>query len=136
MGVDLSNVHVTVDDLPQIELPNPMVVAIQGPIDSSITVKSPLPVIHLALDSLPTIQLGDVNLNMSIKEIPSIRAHLPADFCVGLSVMGMELLNVRLCGEAQVITEPYKPNPCEPCGSGAALDRYALAGVPRLVSNG
>jgi len=27
----------------------------------------------------------------------------------------MELLSVRLCGQAQVITEPYVPNPCE-CG--------------------
>jgi hypothetical protein len=21
-----------------------------------------------------------------------------------------------LCGEAQIITEPYRPNPCETCG--------------------
>ena len=48
-------------------------------------------------------------------EIP-IRGHLPADFCVGLSVFGIELMNVRLCGEAQIITEPYHPNPCEVCG--------------------
>jgi hypothetical protein len=29
----------------------------------------------------------------------------------------MELLSLRLCGEAQIITEPYEPNPCEICGS-------------------
>jgi hypothetical protein len=28
----------------------------------------------------------------------------------------MELMCVRLCGEAQMITEPYVPNPCERCG--------------------
>ena len=54
---------------------------------------------------------------MRIKEIPNIRAHLPADFSVGLSLMGMELMCVRLCGEAQVITEPYLPNACERCGA-------------------
>jgi hypothetical protein len=31
--------------------------------------------------------------------------------------MGLELMNVRLCGEAQIITEPYTPNPCETCGA-------------------
>jgi hypothetical protein len=36
--------------------------------------------------------------------------HLPADFKVGVAVLGLELLTVRLCGEAQVITEPYERN--------------------------
>jgi hypothetical protein len=31
----------------------------------------------------------------------------------------VELLSLRLCGEAQVITEPYHPNPCETCGREA-----------------
>jgi len=79
---------------------------------------------HINIDKLPKIQLGvdpltlnPVTLNLAITEIPSIRGHLPADFCVGLSVLGMELLSIRLCGEAQIITEPYKPNPCERCGT-------------------
>ncbi|HET7231290.1 MAG TPA: hypothetical protein VFJ16_14875 [Longimicrobium sp.] len=83
---------------------------------------NPLPVIHLSVDhidkiqvGLDKIQLGIDPLEIKITEIPKVRAHLPADFCVGLSVLGMELLNVRLCGEAQVITEPYEPNPCEVC---------------------
>jgi hypothetical protein len=81
-----------------------------------------LPDVHIDVDKLPKIQLGldpvtinPLDLNLSIKEIPNIRGHLPADFCVGLSIMGMELLSVRLCGEAQIITEPYIPNPCERC---------------------
>ena len=56
----------------------------------------------------------------SIDRIPDIRAHLPADFWVGLSLLGVELFRIRLCGEAQVITEPYRPNPCERCGTPSA----------------
>ena len=79
---------------------------------------------HINIDKLPKIQLGldpvslnPVTLNLAIKEIPNIRGHLPADFCVALSLLGMELLSIRLCGEAQIITEPYIPNPCERCGT-------------------
>jgi hypothetical protein len=81
---------------------------------------------HINIDKLPKIQIGvdpvsmhldPVDFNVSIKEIPSIRAHLPVDFNVGLSLLGMELMCVRLCGEAQVITEPYRPNFCERCGT-------------------
>jgi hypothetical protein len=74
--------------------------------------------VHIAIDSIPHIQLGidPLDLSLRIKEFPSIRGHLPADFSVGVSMLGMELLCVRLCGEAQIITEPYEPNPCEICG--------------------
>lgn len=87
----------------------------------------------LNIDKLPKIQLGvdPVNLNLAIKEFPALRVHLPADFRVGLSLLGMELLNIRLCGQAMAITEPYKPNPCEICGpadgaNGAGLQRLTL----------
>ncbi len=53
---------------------------------------------------------------MRVKEIPSVRTHVPALFSLGISVLGFELVCARLCGEAQVITEPYEPNPCEHCG--------------------
>jgi hypothetical protein len=75
-----------------------------------------LPEIHLSIDNIPKIQLGVDPVEIRLTEFPSIRGHLPADFNVGLSVMGFELMNVRLCGEAQIITEPYHPNPCEVCG--------------------
>jgi hypothetical protein len=80
---------------------------------------------HINIDHIPKIQIGvdpvtlhldPVEFSLSIKEIPSVRGHLPADFSVGLSLLGMELLCVRLCGEAQIITEPYRPDPCERCG--------------------
>ena len=54
---------------------------------------------------------------MRLKEIPSIRTHVPAYFTLGFSILGYELACARLCGEAQVITEPYDPNPCEHCGT-------------------
>jgi hypothetical protein len=93
-----------------------------------------VPDIHIDVDKLPKIQLGidpvtinPVDLNLSIKQIPNIRGHLPADFCVGIVVMGMELLSVRLCGEAQIITEPYVPNPCEQCFELPRTDNPRLA---------
>jgi hypothetical protein len=64
----------------------------------------------VAITSLP-----DVNLR--IREIPNIRAHIPANFRLGFSVFGIELAALNLCGEAQVITEPFVPNPCERCGT-------------------
>lgn len=63
-----------------------------------------------------TVTLNPIDLNLAIKEIPNVRGHLPADFSIGLSLLGVELLCMHLCGEAQVITEPYMPNPCEWCG--------------------
>jgi len=82
---------------------------------------------HIYVEKLPKIQLGvdpvtltltPVDVKLSLKEFPSIRGHLPADFSVGLSILGIELLSLRLCGEAQIITEPYVANPCEDCGTG------------------
>jgi len=113
----------------------PIHTMIDGPIDATVTVQA-IPVLHFAVDSLPVIQLGDVNLNMRIKELPSIRGHLPANFCVGLSVLGLELMNVRLCGEAQIITEPYVPNPCEVCGPPAFARDAALAPTLDMVAGG
>ena len=83
---------------------------------------------HIDIQNMPKIQIGldpvtidpitiePVDISVRIKEIPSVRAHIPALFTLGLSVLGYELICARLCGEAQVITEPYVPNPCEHCG--------------------
>ena len=84
--------------------------------------------ITLNIDRLPKIALGvdPVELSMRIKELPSMRVHLPADFRVGLSLLGMEMLTVRLCGQAMAINEPYVPNPCEQCGRAAVQDTPGL----------
>jgi hypothetical protein len=128
-----------------VDIPQPFVSTISGSLGSvgpvtvggslgavgPVTVAGIPDTFHLYLEkiALPKIQLGidpvtltvtPVDLNLSIKEIPRIRGHLPADFSVGLSILGMELLSLRLCGEAQIITEPYVPNPCETCGGQVA----------------
>lgn len=120
-------------------IPNPMTVnsnlsgAIGTALSGSLGAIGPITVagipstFHINVDALPTIQLGeitthskidpvDVTAHIAIEKIPDIRAHLPANFSVGLSLLGVELMCLRLCGEAQVITEPYLPNPCESCG--------------------
>lgn len=62
----------------------------------------------VAISALP-------DLNVRVKEIPSVRAHLPVNLRLGLSLLGIEVAALHLCGEVQVITEPYVRNPCE-CG--------------------
>ena len=73
--------------------------------------------VHLAgIPDSYTVSISSLpDLNMRIKEIPSIRAHIPASFRLGFSLFGVELASLNLCGEAQIITEPYVPNPCERC---------------------
>ena len=78
-----------------------------------------LPKIQVGLDPV-TLTVNPVDVGIRLEKIPDIRGHLPADFSVGLSLLGIELARVRLCGEAQVITEPYRPNPCEECGGERA----------------
>ena len=80
------------------------------------------------INSLPKIQIGmdpitlnPVDMSVRLKEIPSVRAHIPAVYTVGFSVLGLQLASIRLCGEAQVITEPYVPNPCEICGEAVPI---------------
>jgi hypothetical protein len=116
-------------------IPNPMTVnsKVSGSFGSvgPVTLAGLPDTYHLNVDTLPKIQLGtgddeikthstldplDVTTHVSIERIPDIRAHLPADYSVGLSLLGVELLCIRLCGEGQLITEPYHPNPCEVCG--------------------
>ena len=121
MGVDLSDVNVDLGG----SLGSVGPVTVAG-IPSSFTISiQSLPKVSLGIDpiTINKVQLGidpleikPVEMHMSIDKIPDIRAHLPADFHVGLSLLGMELMCVRLCGEAQMITEPYVPNPCERCG--------------------
>ncbi len=93
-----------------------------------------LPKIEIGVDPLKgtltlnpvTVNIPPIETSVSIKEIPSVRVHLPANYALAFSWFGFELAAVRLCGEGQVITEPYKPNPCEVCGAGSATS----AGMP------
>ncbi len=94
-----------------------------------------LPEFIARVKELPRIELGDINtnvrvtelprieidattkssLNISIKEIPDVRAHLPAHYNLGISLFGVEVINFSLCGESQIITEKYRPRRMELC---------------------
>jgi hypothetical protein len=142
-----------------VDIPQPFVSSISGSLGSvgPVTVAGSLGAIgpvtvagipdnfHIFVEKLPKIQLGvdpvtltlnPVDVNLSLKEFPSIRGHLPADFCIGFSIFGIELMSVRLCGEAQIITEPYVANPCEVCGPGelpspAPVPNPTVPGTPK-----
>jgi hypothetical protein len=121
LGVDIpTNYDVSVSVDPPFP---PMAITSVGPV-GPVTVAGIPDTFHIDIDKLPKIQIGvdpleikPVDVSLRLKELPSIRGHLPADFSAGLSVLGMELISLRLCGEAQIITEPFDPNPCEICGS-------------------
>jgi hypothetical protein len=75
------------------------------------------------ITQVPRLTLGidPVTINplevwLGLKEVPRIRVHLPANFSICLSLLGRELLALKLCGEGQVISEPYVPGPCEEYG--------------------
>jgi len=118
MGVDIPQPFHSVLDGPVTisGIPNAFDITVASLPTIHLAVDSPLPEIHLSIDKLPKVQLGVDPVEIRLTELPSIRGHLPADFCIGLSVLGLELMSMRLCGEAQIITEPYAPNPCEGCG--------------------
>ena len=77
--------------------------------------------------AIAPIEIKPIDFSFRLKELPSMRVHLPLNYCVGLALFGYEILSVRLCGEGQVITEPYVPNPCE-CGY-----QKTGIGIPMLV---
>jgi hypothetical protein len=62
-----------------------------------------------------TSRIEPMEVSLRVKEIPSVRVHMPMHYQLGFSVLGMEVLSLSLCGESMVITEPYQPNECELC---------------------
>lgn len=99
--IDLPTVDVDVGSLPDLTITE---VGAVGPVTLAGIPDS----YTVAISQLP-------DLNLRIREIPQIRAHVPANFRLGFSVLGVELAAIDLCGEAQIITEPYVANPCERC---------------------
>jgi hypothetical protein len=100
-----------------------------------------LPKIQIGLDPITfnpitvnPVSVNPLDVSVRLKEIPAIRGHIPANFTVGMSVLGLQLFSVRLCGEAQVITQPYVPNPCEICGTAGNIPILPTIGsVPGTV---
>ena len=132
---DLPTVDVDVLDLPTVD------VDVNSLPDLKITEIGPVgPVTLAGIPDHYTVAISSLpDLNLRIKEIPSIRAHVPANFRLGFSILGVELAALHLCGEAQVITEPYVPNPCERCGPSPkpSLEQVSdVAAVLRLKADG
>jgi hypothetical protein len=115
-----------------LEFENDLGVDLSG-IPSSYTINVPsIPKISVGLDPI-TVQpltIRPLDLTVRIREFPSIRAHLPANFTLAFGALGYELFCLRLCGEAQVITEPYDPNPCEDCEDERRVDRPPIDKQP------
>jgi hypothetical protein len=86
--------------------------------DLDITHIADIPKISIGLDPITVepLTINPLDVSVRLKEIPSIRTHIPANFAIGFSILGYDVACVRLCGEAQLITEPYHPSPCEICG--------------------
>jgi hypothetical protein len=85
----------------------------------------------ISLKQLPPIEIKPIDFSLRLKEIPSIRAHLPLDYKLGFSLLGRELACIHLCGQGQAITEPYVPYPCEP-----QPGRKMVADAPPLGEHG
>jgi hypothetical protein len=126
---ELPTVDVDVIDLPTVD------VDVNSLPDLKITEIGPMG--PLTLDGIPdhyTVNIASLpDLNLRIKEIPSIRAHIPANFRLGFSILGVELAALNLCGEAQLITEPYEPNPCERCGAPRSPNTQQLNDVSAVL---
>jgi hypothetical protein len=92
---------------------------IDGNIDANIDLTLPTEY-GISIHELPTInfniapiEIRPLEMSFRLKEVPSIRAHFPLDYKVCFGFLGIEIASVHFCGQAQVITEPYVPNPCE-----------------------
>ncbi|MEP7382429.1 MAG: hypothetical protein ABI910_12115 [Gemmatimonadota bacterium] len=118
---DLPTVDVNVLDIPPVDVNSLPAVDVNSLPDMRITDIGPVgPVTLAGIPSNYTVGISSLpDVNLRIREIPSFRAHIPANFHLGFSVLGVELAALNLCGEAQIITEPYVPNPCERCGGSA-----------------
>jgi len=79
----------------------------------ALTVTNPLPEVDVAIKELPKINVG---LDPVRIVLDPLRCHLPVNMSIGFTLFGHQIAGIRICGEAQVITEPYVPNPCE-CSS-------------------
>lgn len=110
---DLDNIHIK--ELPALELRVKEIPVMT--INSNVAVKELPPInSNIAIKELPVIRLdGKTDVNISIKEVPETRMHLPAHYQVELSLFGFEILKVGFCGESQVINEKYVPRQTEMC---------------------
>ena len=67
--------------------------------------------------TLAPITINPLDVSLRLKEVPSLRITIPVDYRVTFGLCGIELACIHFCGQSQIITEPYVPNPCECCGA-------------------
>jgi hypothetical protein len=103
----LPTFEIDVKSLPDIKTSSDISVKEIPKIETSSDISS-----KVAITEIPTIT---TDLNIAITQIPEQRVHLPAHFQLGFSLLGVELWNLSLCGEAQVINEKYVPRRTEQC---------------------
>ena len=107
-----------ITDLPQIDVNlRPLDIKIQ-PLDIKV---QPLDI------NIRPLEIKPLDISLRLKEIPSIRAHLPLNYKVGFSLLGRELAGINLCGQGQLITEPYQAYPCEPKPSAVSKKNHLPA---------
>lgn len=99
---------------------------------TSYTISTSVAPLTMALNLAP-IEIRPVEFSLRLKEIPSVRAHLPLDYRIGLNVLGRELFCIHLCGQGQIITEPYVANPCELRPSLTQSQQPGLAELDQMV---
>jgi hypothetical protein len=100
------------------------------PTDYTINAQVAPLTLNLGTIQIEPLEVKPVDISLHLKEIPSVRVYLPLDYHLGLSVLGAELFCLHLCGQGQVITEPYIANPCE----ARAATRPDLATLERLTA--
>lgn len=65
----------------------------------------------LTINNLPMLNKQDIKDLLT----PEVRMHIPNYQQICFQVFGIELFSICLSGEAQVITEPFRPNAWERC---------------------
>jgi hypothetical protein len=112
----------------EVKIPSAYTITLAGGADldlDNVRIKE-IPVIRLdtAIKEVPKIEL-DLGLDdVRIRELPKIdadigikptRVHMPMHTQLCVSVLGIKLLKISVCGENMMITEPYRPRQTERC---------------------
>lgn len=70
--------------------------------------------VDLGLDNIRIKEIPRIDLQLEFGMKPT-RVHFPVDLKLGLSVLGIEVLNLAVCGESMIIIEKYIPHKAEVC---------------------
>jgi len=68
--------------------------------------------VDLGLDDIRVKELPKFEVEFSVKPV---RVHLPGHHKVCISIFGVEVFSLAVCGESMVVAEPYLPHKTEVC---------------------